>query len=243
MNGVEYFPQLPGWTRGLGGGSLQQISNKNSTAELLGIGDEYECLVYGPESSHSAGEEALYPEINILTAEDYADDAGKCLMYAPSVGDYEEHIPLARGIEKEDLVPLVAPHVDMWGFQLGNRQGFVDRGFISVEEFRGWLEPWIDLIRSNNPDIQIIAQMGIGKHDPATDACLPPPSEEYYLQWRELVADLIDGIVIMPPQPCQPCPENPPPGFPCSNDPQDNVYYAQYFQVIVDATNSICSVE
>ena len=242
LNGVYYYPQLPGWTRGLGGGSLQQITNKDAVATSMGIGDEYECLVYAPESGHTAGIEALYPDENILTAESIADKAEKCLMYAPSIADYEDAIELERGITGEEIIPLVAPHVDIWGFQFGNRQGLVDNGTWTQEGFLEWFDHWVNLIKASNPDIQIIAQLGIGDHDPVTDLCLPPPPPEYILEWREMLAPRVNGLVIMSAQPCQPCPPNVQDGFPCSYDTQDIEYYNQYFDVTVQAVNMVCSL-
>ncbi len=238
--GAEYYPQLPGWTRGLGGGTLDHIRNKHNSAIAFNIGDQYECLVYGPEFGHGAGEEALHPEVNVVEARAIANEAGKCLMYAPAVADYEQHIPDQRGISAEELIPTVAQQVDMWGIQLGSRQEDVDEGRMSVDDFKNWLSQWVNWIKTGNSGVKIIVQMGIGERDPINNVCLPPQSAEYILEWRQRMVDLIDGIIIMPAQPCQPCPPNPSPGFPCSNDPMDNQYYRESLQVAKQAVTMVC---
>lgn len=234
------FPKLVGWQRGIGGGSLQQIQNKPATAKVFKIENDYEYLVYGPESGHNAGSEALNPEINVPKAKKVATDAGKKLMYAPSVEDYESNIPNTRGLTASSLVPQVAAYVDYWGIQLGNRQGLVDKGRTSKADFEAWLAQWSTWIKSGNPDTKIIVQLGIGEHDPINKICQQSPGIDYILDWRDLISKYADGIMIMPAQPCQPCPDDPNPGFVCTNDLNNIIRYKQYFITAKQAVEKLC---
>lgn len=237
---AQIYPSLKGWQRGLGGGSLQQITNKNDAARVKGIQDDYDFLVYGPESGHQAGDEALRPEESIIKAKQIADQAGKQLLYAPSVEDYETHIQEERAVNGMSLVPLVAPYVDIWGIQLGNKQGLVDSGRTSRADFIAWLANWSAQIKEANPKAKIVVQLGIGTHDPLTKTCLPPPPLSYLFSWRDTMSPYIDGIIIMPAQPCQPCPDNPGIDFPCTTKPENIAMYKEYYQVAKKAVLQVC---
>lgn len=248
----EYFGKLPGWTRAFLRGTYDELIPIQDAARIFGMQDMYECYGYGPESAHQAGEEALDPAYWVPKAEALAESAGKCLMYAPAVLDYEKLATPAGENEPDKsllagIISQIAPHVDIWMIQLAKYQLWADSGHdeggnpYTMQDFANWVSQWVQWIRSTNPDIKIWSQLGIGKYDPIAGVCLEPQPAEYLLNYRETLAGAgIDGVWVMPSQPCQPCPASPQPGFPCSTDPQDNEYYRQSLANFQEAIEIAC---
>lgn len=243
------YENLAGWQRGFVEGTMDRLQNKPGAASGAGLGDHYEYLAYGPESAHQAGDEALWPDVNVPKVKDWAAAAGKQLMYAPSREDYETNIPAARpSVNPQHLIADVAQHVDIWGLQLGYLQGQVDDGELSESEFAAWLDQWGNWIRvgdpaaghPGNPATRMVVQMGIAKYDAKQGTCLPPEPVEYILRWRERVASVVDGIIVMPSQRCQPCPPDPPAGFICTTDPNFIANYRRSFDNTLAAAAIVC---
>ncbi len=248
----EWFGKLPGWTRSFLRGTYDQLVPLHATAVSFDMGDMYECFGYGPESAHQAAGEALNPSFWVPKAEALAHAAGKCLMYAPAVLDYEYlATPPGETQPREDLlaglISQIAPHVDIWIIQLAKYQLWTDGGhdddnnIYSMDDFESWVSWWVSWLKTTHPDIQVWTQLGIGKYDPMQAACLPPQPPEYILRYREaLIRAGVDGVWAIPSQPCQPCPPTPSPGVPCSTDPQDIEYYQQSLAVFQKAIEIAC---
>jgi hypothetical protein len=251
----NWYSKLPGWTRAFMRGTYDSLQNIHWAATVFGMEDMYECFAYGPESPHQAGEEALDPVHWVPQAEELAEDAGKCLMYAPAVRDYELlATPEGESEPRDDLlaelIGQVAPHVDIWMVQLGKYQPWVDWGHddegnpYTMDDFRDWISRWVSWIKSGNPSAAVWTQLGIGNVDPIQDVCLPPQPPEYILEFREaLISAGVDGVWVMPSQPCMPCPPSTSPGFICSTDPQDNEYYRQSLASFQQAMDLVCGQE
>lgn len=251
--GTFGFAELDNWERGFIEGQVARLENKTASAMQAGLGNDYEYLAYGPEYEHGAGEEALWPESNVAQVEAWAEAEGKRVLYAPSRQDYENEDRIAaRGDGKDPLHVLadVAQHVDIWGIQLGFLQGNVDDGAMSEAEFDAWLSQWHDWIKvgdpavghPGNPNTKIMVQMGISKYDLRGGlGCLDAEPPEYVLTWRERMAPYVDGLVLMPSQQCQPCPDPMPnPEFICTNDPEDIAKYQASFDNAVEAVRIVC---
>ncbi|NIN94829.1 MAG: hypothetical protein GTO49_07580 [Anaerolineae bacterium] len=248
----EWFGRLPGWTRSFMRGTYDTLTTIHWAATSFGMESMYECFAYGPESPHQAGEEALDPVYWVPQAEALAEEAGKCLIYAPAVRDYE-YLSTPEGESQPSnellatLIAQVAPHVDIWIVQLGKYQPWVDRGYddngnpYSMDDLRNWVTQWVSWIKAANPSTEVWTQLGIGVVDPIQDECLPPQPAEYILEFREaLISAGVDGVWVMPSQPCMPCPPSPSPGFICSTDPQDNEYYRQSLARLQSAIEIAC---
>jgi hypothetical protein len=131
--------------------------------------------------------------------------------------------------------------------QLGKYQPWVDAGHdengdpYTMADFERWIAKWVSWVKTANPDARVWTQLGIGRVDPLQGICLPPQPPEYLLEFRlALIRAGVDGVWVMPSQPCMPCPPSPPPGFPCSTDPQDNEYYRQSLLVFQQAIELAC---
>jgi hypothetical protein len=243
----EWFGSLPGWTRSFMRGTYAQLESIHQTATLFGMEDMYECFAYGPESAHAAGEEALQPRYWVPLAEALAEDAGKCLIYGPAVRDYEYLAGLEGLSEPSSIVADCAPHVDIWMIQLAKYQNWVDTGRdedgnpYTLTDFSKWITQWVSWIKGANPYALVWTQLGIGEWDPLRQVCLPPQTPEYILEYRETLAEAgVDGVWIMPSQPCMPCPPNAPPDFICSAEPQDTEYYFQSLATFQQAVEMAC---
>jgi hypothetical protein len=244
----EWFGRLPGWTRSFMRGTYAQLQNIAETASLFGMEDMYECFAYGPENAHAAGEEALEPRYWVPQAEALAEAAGKCLIYGPSVRDYEYLAELEGLPDPSPIVADCAPHVDIWMIQVAKYQNWVDLGKdeagnpYTLADFAGWIGEWVSWIKTANPSALVWTQLGIGKWDPLHQRCLPPQPPEYILEYREVLAQAgVDGVWVMPSQPCMPCPPSSPPDFVCSTDPQDHEYYFQSLATFQQAIQMACA--
>lgn len=249
----DWFGRLPGWTRSFMKGTFPELEKIHPSAIVFGMQDMYECIGYGPESAHRAGEEALDPLYWVPQAETLAENVGKCLNYGPAVQDYEDMAtPVGEDQPREDLlaglIAGVAPHVDIWMIQLAKYQIWTEKGHdnlgnpYGMEDFENWITWWVTQIKSANPETKVWTQLGIGKFDPILKECLPPQPVENILDFREaLISAGVDGVWVVPSQTCQPCPPEPPPGFICSTDPQDNEYYLQSLVVFQQAIEIACA--
>jgi hypothetical protein len=242
----EWFGRLPGWTRSFVRGTFAQLQNIPEAASLFGMEDMYECLGYGPEHAHEAGEEALAPRYWVPQAEAVAEAAEKCLIYGPAIRDYEYLAEMEGLADPSPIVADCAPHVDVWLIQVAKYQKWVDLGRddegnpYTLADFQDWIARWVSWIQTANPQVKVWTQMGIGKWDPLQGACLPPQPPEYILAYREALIDAgVEGLWVMPSQPCMPCPP-PPSDVPCSTDPQDNEYYLQSLATFQDAIDLAC---
>lgn len=224
----EWFGKLPGWTRAFIRGNYEQLTSIHTAATLFEMEDMYECIAYGPESIHQAGSEALEPLIWVPKAKELAEKTGKCLIYGPAVNDYEL-MASNNGEDEPDLEKLanlissVASHVDIWVIQLAKYQHWNDAGRddegnpYSIDDFSSWVSWWVKQIKAGNPSSEVWTQLGIGAYDPIIKDCLSPQPPEYILTYREaLTRSGVDGIYVMPSQPCQ-----------NSDDPEDHEYYLQ----------------
>jgi hypothetical protein len=237
----EWYSKLPGWRRAFIRGTYEQLLNIHAAATVFGMQDMYECIAYGPESPHQAGEEALEPLVWVPKAEEVAEEAGKCLVYGPAVKDYER-MATPEGEDKPredllaDLISQVAPHVDVWVVQLAKYQLWADGGHdedgndFTMDDFIAWIGWWNTQIKTANPNAEVWTQLGIGVFDPILKACLPPQPPEYILEYREaLIKAGVDGIFVMPSQSCQ-----------NSENPQDHEYYLQSLDVFKQAMTIAC---
>ena len=250
----EWFGRLPGWTRIFIRGTYAELEYIHESAITFGMGDMYECFAYGPESAHRAGEEALDPLYWVAQAEALAEAAGKCLAYGPAVEDYESLATPPGEDQPRDgllsnLITQVAPHVDIWVIQLAKYQRWADSGHdddgnaYTMDDFRNRIAQWVSWIKTANPNTKVWTQMGLGKWDPLERACLPPQPPEYILEYRETLIDSgVDGLLVMPSQPCMPCPPRSS-DVPCSTDPQDNEYYRQSLATFQQAIEMACRQE
>lgn len=237
----EWFGRLPDWRRAFIRGKYEQLETIHETATVFDMQDMYECISYGPESPHGAGEEALDPLTWVPKAEEIAEEAGKCLIYGPAVRDYERLSTPAGDNEPNEellanLISGVAPHVDVWMVQLAKYQLFADGGHdgegndFTMEDFINWIGWWVDQVKTANPQAEVWTQLGIGVFDPLQKACLPPQPPEYLLEYREaLIKAGVAGIFVMPSQSCQ-----------LSEDPQDHEYYLQSLDVFKQAMELAC---
>ncbi|NLF11574.1 MAG: hypothetical protein GX597_07280 [Anaerolineaceae bacterium] len=243
----EWFGRLPGWTRLFMRGTYVQLETVHQAATVFEMEDMYECLAYGPESAHSAGEEALDPQTWVPKAEALADAAGKCLIYGPAVRDYELMAEMEALPDPSAIVQEIAPHVDVWMIQLAKYQLWTDAGRdeagnpYTLADFTAWITAWVSWIKGANPEARVWTQLGIGKWDAMAKVCLPPQPPEYILEYREALASAgVDGVWVIPSQPCMPCPPDPPPEFLCSTDPRDNEYYSRSLAVFQQAIDMAC---
>jgi hypothetical protein len=243
----EWFRQLPGWTRSFTRGTYEMLTTVHAAAVVFDMEDMYECFGYGPESAHSAGDEALEPRYWVPQAKALAEAAGRCLIYGPAVRDYER-LAEAEGLpDPSAIIADIAPHVDIWMIQLAKYQTWADGGRdeegdpYTMADFGEWIAEWVSWIRTANPDAQVWTQLGIGRYDPLKRACLPPQPPEYILEYREVLARAgVDGVWIMPSQSCMPCPPTPSPGFICSTDPLDNSMYQEALYTFRQAIEIAC---
>ncbi|RPI88192.1 MAG: hypothetical protein EHM41_02210 [Chloroflexi bacterium] len=224
----EWFGRLTGWTRAFIRGTYEQLGSIHIAATLFDMEDMYECIAYGPESIHQAGSEALEPLIWVPKAKELAETTGKCLIYGPAVNDYEL-MATSDGADQPDqdklarLISSVAPYVDIWVIQLAKYQRWTDAGRddegnpYSMDDFSSWVSWWVKQIKAGNPGSEVWTQLGIGAYDPIIKDCLSPQPPEYILTYREaLTKSGVNGIYVMPSQPCQ-----------NSDDPEDHEYYLQ----------------
>jgi hypothetical protein len=237
----EWFGNLSGWTRAFIRGKYEQLIPIQETATVFGMQDMYECIGYGPESSHQADDEALAPLTYVPLAEAVADAAGKCLIYGPAVLDYER-MSTPDGENQlnyeilGELITNVAPHVDIWMIQLAKYQRWVDGGHdddgnpFTTDDYINWVRWWVTKIKSANPDAKVWTQLGIGVYDPKQDACLPSQEPSYIVAHRNaLMRAGVDGVFVMPSQPCQ-----------NSIDYQDHQYYLQSLDIFQQSIEQAC---
>lgn len=237
----EWFGRLQGWTRVFLRGTYDKLTPIHNTAVLFDMEDMYECIGYGPESTHQAGEEAWYPQTYVPLAEAVADKAGKCLVYGPAVEDYEK-MSTPVGSEYLDeallsgLITNIAPHVDIWMIQLAKYQRWTDWGHddagnsYSMDNFTEWVNWWVTQIKTANPHAEVWTQLGVGVFDPIEKVCKPPQQPGYLLKYRAALIEAgVDGIFVMPSQSCQE-----------SNDPQDHEYYLQSLYTFQQSLQLAC---
>jgi hypothetical protein len=237
----EWFGKLSGWTRAFIRGKYEQLIPIHEAATVFGMQDMYECIGYGPESTHQADDEALAPLTWVPMAEAVAESAGKCLIYGPAVLDYERLSTPDGGNGPDyavmgELITNVAPHVDIWMIQLAKYQRWTDGGHddsgnpFTINDFTAWARWWVTQIKSSNPDAKVWTQLGIGVYDPMQDTCLPSQEPGYIVNYRNaLMSAGVDGVFVMPSQPCQ-----------NSIDAEDHEYYLQSLYTLQLSIDSAC---
>ena len=169
----SYFPQLEGWVRVLGAPSLEEFQSKGERAKINGLA--YEGLGYGLETSKSTPDEQWKnPVASTRTAKELAESFGKLLVMGPG---------FTLMASNEANYPPMAAQSDIWLFQTQQLQKNPPG-----EKYRAEVMRLVNLIRSDNPDIKIWAQI-----------TLPPdrePNAAQWLEYRQLIVDLVDGTYI-----------------------------------------------
>lgn len=237
----EWFSRLPGWIRSFNRGTYEQLLTIHDASIIFNMADMYECIGYGPESVHQAGVEALEPLVWVPKAKTVADADGKCLIYGPAVLDYErmttisgESLPDQAALG--NLISSVSPYVDIWMIQLAKYQRWTDAGHddfgnpFTIEDFSQWVKWWVAQIKRGNPETKVWVQLGIGVFDPILDRCLEPQPPEYILNYQQTLTNAgIDGVFVVPAQPCQ-----------TSTDPIDRENYQKTLDVYQEAISRAC---
>lgn len=169
----KYFPQLGGWVRVLGAPGLDELKGKGERAQTNGLA--YEGLGYGLETSKSTPDEEWKNPISYTqTAKELAEGFGKLLVMGPG---------FTLMASNEDNYPPMAAQSDIWLFQTQQLQKNPPGPKYRAEVMR-----IVNLIRSDNPNIKIWAQI-----------TLPPdrqPNAAEWLEYRQLIVDLVDGTYI-----------------------------------------------
>jgi hypothetical protein len=168
-----YFPDLEGWTRTLGGPSLQVLENRSNRAAETGLA--YEGLSYGLETSQTTPAEEWQ---NLVTSAEQArlisDRSGKLLLLGPGMRLMEQH---------EESYPDMATLTDIWMIQTQRFQ-LLGPG----EDYRREVERIVDLIHQSDPSVEIWAQINL----------LPDrsPDPDEWLAYQEAIRDLVTGTYI-----------------------------------------------
>jgi hypothetical protein len=168
-----YFPQLGGWFRVLGAPSLETLQTKAERARINGL--PYEALGYGLETSQSTPEQEwrnLIPSTQ--AAKNLVDGYDKLLVMGPGFRLMSRN---------EDKYAPMASWTDVWMLQTQQLQKEPPG-----PTYREQVRQIVDLIRTGRPDIKIWAQI-----------TLPPdrePDAAQWLEYRQLIVDLVDGTYI-----------------------------------------------
>jgi hypothetical protein len=169
----QYFEQFDGSIRVIAAPSLEEINNKGMRASENNV--PYEALGYGLETSKSTPSEEWHDLVGATkSAKDLAQEFGKLLVMGPGFKLLSNN---------EDQYGPMGALTDIWMFQTQQLQK-EPPGI----EYRLEVERIIQLIRSENPHIEIWAQI-----------TLPPdrdPDAEEWLAYRQYIADLVDGSYI-----------------------------------------------
>jgi hypothetical protein len=170
---ANIFPQLQGWIRVIGAPSLSELRSKAEQAEQLNI--PYEALGYGLEAGPTTPREEWQNVLSATqTARAICNEYGKQLVMGPGLRLMEENL--------EAYGPMSA-QTDIWLLQTQLFQ----KG-PPGEDYRREIQQVIDRIASENPDIEIWAQIS-----------LPPdrePSAENWIAYERSISDLVDGAYI-----------------------------------------------
>ncbi|RPI83348.1 MAG: hypothetical protein EHM41_16150 [Chloroflexi bacterium] len=169
----QYFPKFEGSIRIIGAPSLDEFKDKGTRAVVDNV--PFEGLGYGLETSNSTPDEEWRDLLGSThKANVIADDLNKMLVMAPGFKLMSDN---------EDMYARMALEADIWIFQTQQLQ----KGPPGLE-YRGEVERIINLIRSENPEIRIWAQI-----------TLPPdrePDASEWLDYRQSIVDLVDGTYI-----------------------------------------------
>jgi len=169
----QYFPKFEGSIRIIGAPSLDEFKEKGTRAVVDNV--PFEGLGYGLETSNSTPDEEWRDLLGSThKANVIADDLNKMLVMAPGFKLMSDN---------EDMYARMALEADIWIFQTQQLQ----KGPPGLE-YRGEVERIINLIRSENPEIRIWAQI-----------TLPPdrePDASEWLDYRQSIVDLVDGTYI-----------------------------------------------
>lgn len=168
-----YFPQLEGWIRVIGAPSLETMQSKAERAKVNGV--PYEGLGYGLETSKSTPEDEWS---NLIESTRKAKELAK---------EYEKLLVMGPGFQlmarNEDKYTSMASMSAIWTFQTQQLQKNPPGSLYKDE-----VQRIVNLIRADNPDIQIWAQI-----------TFPPdrePDANEWLEYRQLIANMVDGTYI-----------------------------------------------
>jgi hypothetical protein len=203
---AEYFPQLAGWSRVQICNTLDCLRTRAERAADEGLAYEY--LAYGPERRDGVPDEEKY---NLpwatQVARDIADEAGKPLMLGYSTKQLHQEAE-ERGYAWDDpsqVVALLAPHADVWLIQAADEFWRLDdntvrpilsqRVYPPGPEFRAEVAKWVGWVKAANPDVEIWIQLALQRIGVRGEN---QPSAELTLQYRDWIADLVDGIYLTP---------------------------------------------
>jgi len=169
----QYFDQFEGSLRVIGGPSLEMLKEKGERARTVGI--PYEGLSYGLETSNSTPDE------------EWQDLVGSTAKARAVADEYNKYLVMGPGFKllsaNEDKYGSMGALADVWMFQTQQLQKEPPG-----DKYRQEVDRIINLIRSENPDIVIWAQI-----------TLPPdrePDAAEWLAYRDLILDLVDGTYI-----------------------------------------------
>lgn len=169
----EYFSQLEGSIRLIGAPSLAELRQKGQRAGTNHV--PYEGLAYGLETGKSTPDEEWQDLVGSTEkAKALADEFDKILVMGPGFKLLSDN--------ERSYGPMGAL-ADIWMLQTQQLQKEPPDS-----EYRREVERIIKLIRSQNPDIEIWAQI-----------TLPPdrvPDAAEWLAYRAEIADLVDGTYI-----------------------------------------------
>lgn len=169
----EYFDQFEGVLRVIGAPSLAEMKQKAERAAANQT--PYEALAYGLETGQSTPDEEWQDLIGSTEkARTLSDEFDKLLVMGPGFKLLSEN---------EDSYGPMGALADIWILQTQQLQkGPPD------SEYRREVERIISLIRAENPDIEIWAQITLPPDR--------PPDAEEWLAYHAEIADLVDGTYI-----------------------------------------------
>jgi hypothetical protein len=203
---ADYFPQLEGWDRAQICNSHECLRTRAQRAADEGL--DYEYLAYGPERLDGVPDEEKY---NLpwatQVARQIADQWDKPLMISYSTKQLHQEAE-ERGYDWDDpseVVAMLAPYGDVWLIQAADEFWRADDGTVRPvlsqrvyppgPEFRAEVERWVQWIRAANPDIEIWIQLATQRIGVPGES---EPSAELTLEYRNWIADLVDGVYLMP---------------------------------------------
>lgn len=169
----QYFDQLEGTIRLIGAPSLAEMQQKAQRAASNQV--PYEALAYGLETGKSTPDE------------EWQDLVGSTEKARLLVEEFDKQLVMGPGFkllsDNEDQYSPMGALADVWMLQTQQLQkGPPD------SEYRREVERIVALVRAENPDIAVWAQI-----------TLPPdraPDADEWLAYRMEIADLVDGTYI-----------------------------------------------
>jgi hypothetical protein len=204
--GAEYFEILQQWRRVLICNSHDCLRQRAERASIENL--EYEYLSYGPERLEGVPpEEKFNLPWATQVAREIADEWGKSLIISYSTKQLHQEAE-ERGYPWDDpseVIAMLAPYGDVWMIQAADeywrmedntvRPILSQRVYPPGEEFRAEVEKWVNWITAANPEIEIWIQLGLQRIGIEGEN---EPSAKLLLEYRESIADLVNGVYITP---------------------------------------------